>query len=1514
MFITTILHKTVLRGISLLLTGALLLLSVPANAISLSKQNVDNLAAPLATAPMCVVVPGVVDELSFHDKKLSGKEISYYDLRNSFKTRLFATKSHTVLPDQSDISFIINEIAENSYDAILDKIDKLDINPADYDGRVVLKVYNDEQELVISCVDNGLTVEFDIFGTPESRARDPRRHFGGGHGAQKVMKKKLYGMSGKIKYIPLNDGTKVEIRIPRKSLPTKKYFSNNQRIVITDEATVARQMARVRLNMISQAVTLSRVVYAEKDDPILVESDSKLLTHGKILVSPRLKNNPLKQLRAIFHEEIEAVMQIISRQAPLKYSGMREMILSDAAIRRAYYQTFPKNKAPDLEDNLLVNDMIATAFELLLLSEDNLITDREMTFAEGAYIRAIRPAIKATKHNYFTSIFWDQYTREMEIRTAMASGQNFYEVASTSSTEKESPKDKTGSSQKTINAVDLSQDPRVIEIAKDLQTSGLQNFTEIYGDNIPRKIKSGGGFVGLFRHKNGLEIIQRRNYEEYVKKFFTLKRPWFCPVFDPEIGIDENMLFELNLETMGYQTFMTFCDGKYQREGTRVPFKKEQAKLITDTIRHAITKTFKEGEEKSDHGHLHSENILLKLGESGDLEDVKIIDWKCIFKENLPPDLKAFINGERENLRGANFMGAGLGREGDIEGYNFQKQDMTESILKSSAANWANFSDTILRGANLSYFMTMGALFISSDLREVNLQDSYLDWSDFTNADLRGSNFTRATLTNVILTYAKLYGANFTDANLRGIDLTNVDLSQAILLDTIFDIKQAHFFESQGYYVRREKYRCLVTSSEMSKEYAQINVKSESSETRKSLGAAVRGFTKEFDDPKKDNIEKIIAKLDFQNDSKKQAQLNLDILQTLAELPDENKTVDLALKVVEFMGYKGNHEKSILQAGKHFFETIPEEFLFDFSTAQTVTKIENNEFDPWSLYQRDISGYPMLTRLGEITLGVRIQFGDVAARNKFIEANLRLVFHIITKKFSERGTPTRDLLSSGYEGLIKAVKTFKPRLKTKFSTYGSLLIKQAIQDHLRTEPNQVRIPLVKQDRIRIFKEKCLSAGLNPADKSISSDKIASAIDENVARVLVLRNEMFTLISLDAPPASGDPYYNDSIEEIIGKQKDFVYLDEVRDVLSKVLTKLRIKWRKNYDRNKEILNWRLFEPLKTGSKIPTLKVCSKHFNLKGERIRQIEQEGREALVLALNDIDMPAEYFAEGLRELYEKSLNAPKSLGAAARGFTKEVNVLEDEDVSTSSMAKDEVLRREKLRSRVSETDKLLNSFKDACNTLWNSSDEGYSFSALSAEMVLSSRQKEGESLILYADDILSSTMAVDLEYAMKEILSSHSTLKNGKIIIFAKNEAAGEIINSMIKKTSLDVETFIITKAKLKNTKNVTGSQADEMNALVNFARTKGATDILALIKGPSQQPEDLTDICEELEIPVLMIGHEEGLYSFARAVARAANIKDSNGAEGWFIVLRPISPISEDIKAMHQEYLSALQALMSA
>ena len=190
----------------------------------------------------------------------------------------------------------------------------------------------------------------------------------------------------------------------------------------------------VRRAMYNQALELDRIVYADPNDHMMDEAKAFFLSHGKILLSPDLKGNTpqktLEKLRCIFHEEVEAVMQIIARQDRSKYSTMMNIVLSNSAVVNKYDIAFNNGAKSGLPDELLFNDIMARAFELLILWENKAISQSEMTGPELAFMQTIRPMIMQRKHNYFTGIFWDQYEREYNIRLAVANGQKFHQVAS----------------------------------------------------------------------------------------------------------------------------------------------------------------------------------------------------------------------------------------------------------------------------------------------------------------------------------------------------------------------------------------------------------------------------------------------------------------------------------------------------------------------------------------------------------------------------------------------------------------------------------------------------------------------------------------------------------------------------------------------------------------------------------------------------------------------------------------------------------------------------------------------------------------------------------------------------------------------------------------------------------------------------------------------------------------------------------------------------------------------------
>ncbi|HBR17869.1 MAG: hypothetical protein A3G39_02050 [Deltaproteobacteria bacterium RIFCSPLOWO2_12_FULL_43_16] len=115
--------------------------------------------------------------------------------------------------------------------------------------------------------------------------------------------------------------------------------------------------------------------------------------------------------------------------------------------------------------------------------------------------------------------------------------------------------------------------------------------------------------------------------------------------------------------------------------------------------------------------------------------------------------------------------------------------------------------------------------------------------------------------------------------------------------------------------------------------------------------------------------------------------------------------------------------------------------------------------DSMQIYFRDIKKHPLLiSSEEEKNLAKKIAKGNSKARNRMIEANLRLVINI-AKRYMHRGLPLHDLIEEGNIGLIQAVEHFKPAKGCKFSTYATFWIRQAIERAIINQANVVRIPI-----------------------------------------------------------------------------------------------------------------------------------------------------------------------------------------------------------------------------------------------------------------------------------------------------------------------------------------------------------------------------------------------------------------------------------------------------------------------
>jgi RNA polymerase primary sigma factor len=251
----------------------------------------------------------------------------------------------------------------------------------------------------------------------------------------------------------------------------------------------------------------------------------------------------------------------------------------------------------------------------------------------------------------------------------------------------------------------------------------------------------------------------------------------------------------------------------------------------------------------------------------------------------------------------------------------------------------------------------------------------------------------------------------------------------------------------------------------------------------------------------------------------------------------------------------------------------------------------------YHLYLREIGQVKLLTPDEEIALVKRIKRGDKEAREHMIKANLRLVVKI-AREYEGLGLPLLDLINEGNIGLMKGVDRFDPRKGAKFSTYGSLWIKQAIRRALTNLSKTIRLPVHAMDKLtRIRKSEVkLHETLNrePTDEEIAAD-----VELDVQRVRRYRDAARAPISLDSP--IGDDG-SDSVSEIVADANAVAPSDQLanntdNEMLREVLGTLN-------EREGKILAMRYGLD---DDRPRTLEELGEHFGVTRERIRQIQQQ-------------------------------------------------------------------------------------------------------------------------------------------------------------------------------------------------------------------------------------------------------------------------------------------------------------------
>jgi len=258
---------------------------------------------------------------------------------------------------------------------------------------------------------------------------------------------------------------------------------------------------------------------------------------------------------------------------------------------------------------------------------------------------------------------------------------------------------------------------------------------------------------------------------------------------------------------------------------------------------------------------------------------------------------------------------------------------------------------------------------------------------------------------------------------------------------------------------------------------------------------------------------------------------------------------------------------------------------------------DNHSSDSIDLYLKIISSIPILTADQEKKLARKVSYGDPEARKKMIESNLRLVVSI-AKRYVGRGLPLLDLIEEGNLGLIKAVDKFDHNRGTRFSTYASWWIKQAITRSISDQGRTIRLPVHVTDLIskwlRVSRQLAQKLGRKPTILEIAVEMGIS--EEKVKRIAKLAQQP---TSLETPVCEVDHgQLSDLLADINAVSPfDELYEELQREEVIKLLDHLR-----ENERETLILRFGLRDGVQR-----TLEEIGKVFGLTRERVRQIEGE-------------------------------------------------------------------------------------------------------------------------------------------------------------------------------------------------------------------------------------------------------------------------------------------------------------------
>jgi RNA polymerase primary sigma factor len=262
--------------------------------------------------------------------------------------------------------------------------------------------------------------------------------------------------------------------------------------------------------------------------------------------------------------------------------------------------------------------------------------------------------------------------------------------------------------------------------------------------------------------------------------------------------------------------------------------------------------------------------------------------------------------------------------------------------------------------------------------------------------------------------------------------------------------------------------------------------------------------------------------------------------------------------------------------------------------------------DPLQLFMDAAGRHKLLTAADEVALAKRIERGDLAAKEKMINSNLRLVVSI-AKRYQGHDVPLLDLIQEGVIGLNRAAEKFDWRKGYKFSTYATWWIRQACQRAVANQSKTIRIPVhVQERRIKLNRASAeLQAKLG---REATAEELAQATRLKLEHVVEALDAVDSVslnqgLGSDGDSELGDLFADESSIDPAEEAVESVRRQRVQRAVADLP-----------ERQRRIIELRFgFE-----SEPASLETIGKELGLTRERVRQLESDALARLQLALGD--------------------------------------------------------------------------------------------------------------------------------------------------------------------------------------------------------------------------------------------------------------------------------------------------------